>query len=299
VAATLTKPITPSTLLDAVLQAIGQPRHHALRGELREEALQSNRSALAGARVLLVEDNPINQELASDLLSRAQIVVQVANNGREAIDMLSQERFDAVLMDCQMPIMDGFAATRELRSQPKWRDLPVIAMTANAMVGDREKVLAAGMNDHIAKPINVAEMFATLARWVRPEAAASMGFPGIESELALAAVMGDEQLHRRLLCMFRDREASFATRFDAARAAHDMPTARRLAHDLKSVAGTVGATSVSAAAEVLEHACANGGAGSPDIDALLAAVLERLDPVVAGLRTLDARPARAGRALVH
>ncbi|MEP7099776.1 MAG: ABC transporter substrate-binding protein [Burkholderiales bacterium] len=175
VAATLTKPVTPSTLLDASLQAIGQPRQHALRGELREEALQSNRAVLAGARVLLVEDNPINQELARDLLGRAQILVQVANNGREAIDMLSRERFDAVLMDCQMPIMDGYAATRELRSDPKWRDLPIIAMTANAMVGDRDKVLAAGMNDHIAKPINVVEMFATLARWVRPELAATSG----------------------------------------------------------------------------------------------------------------------------
>ena len=175
VAATLTKPVTPSTLLDASLQAIGRPRQHALRGELREEELQSNRAALAGARVLLVEDNPINQELARDLLGRAQIVVRVANNGREATDMLAREHFDAVLMDCQMPIMDGYAATRELRGDPKWRDLPIIAMTANAMVGDREKVLAAGMNDHIAKPINVTEMFATLARWVRPEVAAASG----------------------------------------------------------------------------------------------------------------------------
>jgi len=175
VAATLTKPVTPSTLLDASLQAIGRQRQHALRGELREEALQANRAALAGAHVLLVEDNPFNQELARDLLGGAQIVVRVASNGREAIDMLARERFDAVLMDCQMPVMDGYAATRELRSDPKWHDLPVIAMTANAMVGDREKVLAAGMNDHIAKPINVSEMFATLARWVRPQAAAAGG----------------------------------------------------------------------------------------------------------------------------
>jgi PAS domain S-box-containing protein len=169
VAATLTKPVTPSALLDASLQAIGRPRQHALRGDQREEALQGNRAVLAGAHVLLVEDNPFNQELARDLLGRAQIVVRVANNGREAIDMLARERFDAVLMDCQMPVMDGYAATRELRGDPKWRDLPIIAMTANAMVGDREKVLAAGMNDHIAKPINVIEMFATLARWVRPD----------------------------------------------------------------------------------------------------------------------------------
>jgi signal transduction histidine kinase/CheY-like chemotaxis protein len=175
VAAALTKPVTPSTLLDASLQAIGQPRQHALRGHLREEELQSNRAVLAGAHVLLVEDNPLNQELARDILGRAQIVVRVANNGREAIDMLARERFDAVLMDCQMPVMDGYAATRELRGDPKWRDLPIIAMTANAMVGDREKVLATGMNDHIAKPVNVAEMFATLARWVRRDVAAAGG----------------------------------------------------------------------------------------------------------------------------
>jgi CheY-like chemotaxis protein len=167
VAATLTKPVTPSTLLNACLQAIGQPGQKALRGELREEALQTNRAVLAGARVLLVEDNPFNQELASDLLGSAQVVVQVASNGREAVDMVARDRFDAVLMDCQMPVMDGYAATRELRNDPRWRDLPIIAMTANAMVGDREKVLAAGMNDHIAKPINVVEMFGTLARWIQ------------------------------------------------------------------------------------------------------------------------------------
>ena len=82
--------------------------------------------------------------------------------------MLGQQPFDGVLMDCQMPVMDGYAATRALREQPQWRDLPVIAMTANALVGDRDKVLAAGMNDHIAKPIKIDQMFATLARWIRP-----------------------------------------------------------------------------------------------------------------------------------
>ncbi len=287
VAATLTKPVTPSTLLDASLQAIGQPRRHALRNELREEVLQSNRAILAGAHVLLVEDNSFNQELARDLLGRAQIVVQVANNGREAIDVLTREHFDAVLMDCQMPVMDGYAATRELRGHPQWRDLPIIAMTANAMVGDRERVLAAGMNDHIAKPINVSEMFATLARWVRREGAAARGgLPGIDSAAALAGVRGNEQLYRRLLGMFRDREANFAARFGAARAARDMVTTRRLAHDLKGESGTLGATAVSEAAEALELACANGS-GSADIDALFAVVVERLDPVIAGLNSLE------------
>jgi CheY-like chemotaxis protein len=121
--------------------------------------------------VILFVVNPINQELARDLLGRANIVVEVAQDGREALEALARERFDAVLMDCQMPVMDGYEATRELRRRPQWQDLPVIAMTANAMVGDREKVLAAGMNDHIAKPIRFVELFGTLARWVRPGAA--------------------------------------------------------------------------------------------------------------------------------
>jgi len=288
VAATLAKPVTPSTLLDACLQAVGRMRQQALRGELREEALSSNRSNLAGVRILLVEDNPINQELARDLLTRAEIVVLVANDGQEALEMLSREHFDGVLMDCQMPVLDGYAATRALRRQPQWRDLPVIAMTANAMVGDREKVLAAGMNDHIAKPIRVDEMFATLARWVRPAASPARNrFPGIESQLALAGMMGDEHLYHRLLRMFRDREASFAARFQAACAAGDMRTATRLAHDLKSVAATVGAQAVRETAEALERACSNG-AGSSDFDSLLSTVTHQLDPVIAGLRSLEA-----------
>ncbi|MEP6873881.1 MAG: response regulator [Burkholderiales bacterium] len=286
-AAILTKPVSPSTLLDACLQAIGQPQQHSMRGELREEAMQNHRSGLAGARILLVEDNPINQELASDLLGRADIIVRVANNGREALEMLAREHFDGVLMDCQMPVMDGYVATRALREHVQWRHLPVIAMTANAMVGDREKVLAAGMNDHIAKPVNIAEMFATLSRWILPAALTPRdGFPGIESRVALASVMGDEKLFRRLLRMFRDRETNFAARFHAACGAHDMRTAMRLAHDLRSVASTLGAHAVRDAAGALERACTNG-AGAADIDALLRTTIRELDPVIAGLHSLE------------
>jgi CheY-like chemotaxis protein len=192
VAATLTKPVTPSTLLDASLRAIGRPLQRAPRTNRREDALQRDLAALAGARVLLVEDNLINQELARDLLGRANIVVQLAQDGREALDMLARERFDAVLVDCQMPVMDGYAATRELRRSPQWKDLPVIAMTANAMVGDREKVIAAGMNDHIAKPISFVELFRTLARWLRPTAPLAAA---AERDEALAEAKGDAPEH--------------------------------------------------------------------------------------------------------
>ena len=217
--------------------------------------------------------------------------------------MLGRRHYDGVLMDCQMPVMDGYAATRALRGQPQWRDLPVIAMTANAMVGDRDKALAAGMNDHIAKPIKVDDVFATLARWVRPPSAAAgdlpggMGaarlagdlvdLPGIDVRAGLAGLMSDEALYRRLLRMFRDREADFLARFRAVRAAGEAGAAMRLAHDLKSVTGALGMQSVRQAAQALEQACVHG-AGDAEIDTLAQGVATELEPVIAGLRPLEA-----------
>lgn len=143
----------------ASVQALPAPGH---------DALPADHSALKGARLLLVEDNAVNRELVLELLDAAGGIVSVACNGREALELLERQCFDVVLMDCLMPVMDGYTATRALRLRPELRSLPVIALTANAMVGDREKALAAGMNDHIAKPIKLDELFATLARWVRP-----------------------------------------------------------------------------------------------------------------------------------
>jgi len=170
VAALLVKPVTPSALVDACNTALGVAAPGARHEAGQEPAPAADpRASLRGARILLVEDNAFNQEVALALLGRAGIEVSLAGNGQEALDMLDRQDFDAVLMDCQMPVMDGYAATRALRQQPQRQSLPIIAMTANAMVGDRDAALAAGMNDHIAKPINVSEMFATLARWVAPE----------------------------------------------------------------------------------------------------------------------------------
>ena len=166
--ALLMKPVTPSTLFDACSQVLGLAVPDLPGMTKREEAMHGHQARLRGAQILLVEDNAINREIALTVLRLADIDVSVACDGKEALDMLGRQHFDGVLMDCQMPVMDGYAATRALRQHPQWRELPVIAMTANAMVGDREKVLAAGMNDHVAKPIKVEELFATLARWVRP-----------------------------------------------------------------------------------------------------------------------------------
>ncbi|WP_246099485.1 response regulator [Methylibium rhizosphaerae] len=286
-AAMLTKPVTPSTLLDACLGALHLPGQHARRSERRDEALARQRASLAGARILLVEDNPINQELAGDLLGRAGILLRTAQNGQEALEWLEREPFDLVLMDCQMPVMDGYAATQALRQQPQWRDLPVIAMTANAMVGDREKVLAAGMNDHISKPVNVEELFSTLARWVPPGTPSNRGataaLPGLDIRAGLASVRGDEALYRRLLAKFRQREADFEARLRDARARDDGEAAIRCAHDLKSVAGTLGMPALQRSAEALEAALVAAyerGGGEAAIEPLLENVTRQLEPLV-------------------
>jgi CheY-like chemotaxis protein/HPt (histidine-containing phosphotransfer) domain-containing protein len=226
------------------------------------------------------------------MLGRVGVEVSLAVDGQDALDRLEAERFDAVLMDCQMPVLDGYAATRALRQRPGMQDLPVIAMTANAMAGDRDKVLEAGMNDHIPKPIRVEELLATLARWVkrRPAGGAEPGalpqLPGIDVQAGLANVMSDTELYRRLLTMFRGRERSFAERFDGARATGDVSACTRHAHDLKSVAGALGMPALQRAAEALEVA-SDQGAPAQDIENLRDAVLRLLAPVLDGLGRLD------------
>ena len=306
--ALLTKPVTPSTLFDACSSALGLASPRDGRAQMREEALASQMAGLKGARILLVEDNIVNREVALELLGRAGVQVSVAANGQLALDMLRRTSFDAVLMDCQMPVMDGYAATLKLRRDPRCRDLPVIAMTANAMVGDREKALAAGMNDHIAKPVRVSEMFATIARWVQPRrvpasaaptlaapaaGAAGFGLPevaGLDAQAGLHASMGDAALYRRLLRVFRDQQIDFEQRFQQARAAGDLGTARRLAHDMKSGAAFLGAHAVEQAATALEEACGRG-ADDPAIERHAREAVGLLVPVVAGLHCLGASDA--------
>ncbi len=306
----LTKPITAKSLLDAACEALGKGRVIEAPGHPpRLDTLSEAMAKVAGARLLLVEDNEVNQELALELLAQAGIEVVVANNGLEALAALEDPTpFDGVLMDCQMPVMDGFTATRRIRENPRFAALPILAMTANAMAGDREKVLAAGMNDHIAKPINVAEMFNTIARWVTParptlgasgpislvpsvlapapahgDAAEIPPLPGIDRRAGLAATMNNARLYAKLLIKFRDSQADFAAHFARARQDADPEAATRCAHSLKGIAGSLGAKGVQAAAHELEAACRHQRP-APLIDDLLGRTLAALDPVIAGLR---------------
>jgi two-component system, sensor histidine kinase and response regulator len=319
VAGFLTKPVTPSTLLDAVMHAVGRQVGELARATNRQEAAGEAIAGLRGAHVLLVEDNELNQELALELLVSNGLSVEIAANGREALERLAGEsRFDGVLMDCQMPVMDGYSATRAIRARPELAGLPVIAMTANVMSGDREKALAAGMNDHIGKPINVREMFATMAKWIRParvvlppsESAVGVEIPdtsvepipelpGIDTQAGLAISQNDPRLYLKLLRRFRESQGDFAARFAAARLDPDPEAATRCAHTLKGVAGNIAARDVQAAAQALESACQAGESGER-LDVLLAETLVCLEPVLAGLAVLDrSESAESGTAPVE
>jgi HPt (histidine-containing phosphotransfer) domain-containing protein len=212
-------------------------------------------------------------------------------------------------MDCQMPVMDGYAATREIRRDPVFKDLPVIAMTANAMAGDKEKVLEAGMWDHIAKPLDMADMFATMAKWIVPATAPAItadntkpksphagepmatGFltalhlPGIDTRSGLAIALNRESLYQRFLLKFRDSQANFADRFIQARLGSDGSAAQRCAHTLNGSAANVGATRVQDAAHRLEQGC-KLQAPDTQIDELLADVMTELLPVLEALKEL-------------
>ncbi len=301
----LTKPVTASSLAQAVGAALGLGAPAQSHNHRQEDRQAEAMARLRGARVLLVEDNEMNQELARELLRQAGIEVQVAGDGQEALDRLARDApFDGVLMDCQMPVMDGYEATRRIRSNPAWRDLPVIAMTASAMAGDRERVLEAGMVDHVAKPLDVTGMFETMARWIKPsrpapavqagrpvpEAGPLPDLPGLDLKAGLATTMNNQGLYLKQLAMFRESQSGFADLFREALAGADGSAPARAAHTLKGTAANIGARGVQAAAAELERACQQG-AEPPTIQDLLQRTLVELEPVLEGLQALAVGPA--------
>jgi CheY-like chemotaxis protein len=297
----LVKPVSPSSLYDAILEALG----HGVEQDSKAGGNLPAQAQLRGARLLLVEDNEINQQVAQELLSQAGIQVTIANHGREGVDMLAArpEEFDGVLMDIQMPVLDGYAATGEIRKDARFEALPIIAMTANAMAGDRDKALEAGMNDHVAKPIDVAELFEVLGRWVQvPEerrspapqavedseattaedASTLPALPGVDTSSGLARVGGKVSVYRKILQTFAKRQADAPARIRGALQGHDLTTAEREAHTLKGVAGNIGAGEVEAAARRLETAIKHGA----DTEAPIAELERILGELVAGLTSL-------------
>ncbi|GGA76066.1 hypothetical protein GCM10011369_17440 [Neiella marina] len=298
----LSKPVMPSTLLDTMLLALGHGVVADSRTSTKQESVKGAIRKLNGAEILLVEDNEINKELAVELLRSHGLNPTVANNGQEALTLLDQQSFDGVLMDCQMPVMDGYTATREIRNQQRFKDLPVIAMTANVMAGDREKVLEAGMNDHIAKPININQMFQIMAHWISPKATSQQDsevtanndseielppLSDIDISTGLRVSMNNKSLYRKLLTKFYDNYQDFKATFESALAESDQTSATRHAHSLKSVAGSIGAKGVQEAAKELEAALIDG-LDDEYVRRRLQQVDLKLAPVIASLAQLDA-----------
>lgn len=221
---------------------------------------------MTGAKILLAEDNELNQQVAIELLRSEGYVVDLAVNGTLAVEMIKRNGYDLVLMDMQMPEMDGLDATRLIRREERFAELPIVAMTANALESDRSICLAAGMNDHVAKPFDPEALFATIARWLQDKASLPTvlrqtgtehtDFPhqisGLDTESGLRRALGKPSLYVQLLRSFsagqKDALHEIADKFRQ----EDYETAERIAHTLKAVAGTIGAVSIQEKAAQIE-----------------------------------------------
>ena len=266
-ASSITKPVCASKLLDITLRVMGET--HGVSSEVQSNRLDiSFAQAIVGAEILLVEDNEINQQIAVELLEMAGLVVTVACNGKIAVETVENKNFDAVLMDIQMPIMDGYTATKEIRKDEKNINLPIIAMTANAMSGDKEKCIAAGMNDHLPKPINPQDVYKTLAQWIKPTGKVLSDvrknqiahdevdlpiLPEFDVNSALARMAGNVKAYRNTLKKVASSEVDAVDRIKKALTNNKLQTALIAAHTLKGVCATIGATFVVLPAEKLER----------------------------------------------
>jgi signal transduction histidine kinase/DNA-binding response OmpR family regulator/HPt (histidine-containing phosphotransfer) domain-containing protein len=281
----LAKPVLP----EALRGLLGRLTGVRPRGRMNER--QPGIGDLVGMYVLLVEDNPINRQLAVELLESSGALVDVAEHGREAIEMLAaapSDRYHAVLMDLQMPVMDGYEATRRLRADPRLASLPVIAMSAHAMAEEHERADAAGMSGYIEKPFDPEHLYAILARFhavqvsrapAQTHTDADPPLPvcaGLDTGQGLRRAGGRPELYRRLLSAFLAEYSDFGARLQDCLAHGQWPEAEGQAHTLKGLAGTIGATMIQAGAAELEQAC-------KDCHDQAAAALARLMPALVAL----------------
>eukprot|EP01041_Mallomonas_annulata_P017059 gene17059-35338_t len=260
----LIKPVNASLLFDTLMQPLEASGSERRRAATPAPAVDELPLDIRGASVLLVEDNELNQMVAMELLLDAGFAVDVAENGQIAIDHIERKHYDAVLMDMQMPVMDGETATRLLRGNPRYAQLPIIAMTANAMASDREASLQAGMNDHVGKPFDLSELVRTIQRHAPPTreraAPAGGGVPAaqnlpadaialarmhhIDLNAALHRMGGSTKAYARFLARFVDDHPRQLAELKASVAAGDFKAGARVAHTLKGLAGTLGITAL-------------------------------------------------------
>jgi PAS domain S-box-containing protein len=295
----LLKPICGSSLRMAIAAAFGEEVSGVLKEEREPSVAAPAETGRALGRVLLVEDNAINRQVAAALLRKRGYEVESAGNGREAIALLDRKTFDLVFMDVQMPEMDGFETTQRLRADARLANVPVIAMTAHALKGDRERCLAAGMNDYIAKPVRAEQMFRMAEKWIRPrpdsgrddacEHAATQeeigsseqagSVPPVDVEAALSNCAGDRELLKIVVETFLEQAPLQIQSLREGLSSRDWATLARLAHNLKGSSATLGATRVRSIAVELEQAAEQSD------ETRAAALVESLESQIEPLRT--------------
>lgn len=294
------KPVTPSSLIREVSNILGLDSGLALHETDDVENEEALLKAISGAEVLLVEDTPFNQEIATEFFNQASVKVTLAQNGAEALGELEKGRFDLVFMDCQMPVMDGFEATKRIREKPAIAETVIIAMTANAMKGDKEKCIAAGMDDYLSKPIVREALYRTMARWLTGEAASERSdakpevaagsvdgtqeheAPVFDPDLALKRTGNNEDLLEELINRFEQENSDVVDRILNALDGDDRETAHRLAHTVKGMAASLAGAEVEKTAGILEEALATGAISTQverhvcDLDTALTRFLNEL-----------------------
>lgn len=278
IARILIKPLTISVLNDALTDLLMPLSVRSLaHNDKLDEAIQTRR----GARILLAEDNQVNQEVTCQLLEAFGATIEIVENGLEALEMVKKRRYDLILMDVQMPVMDGLQATAAIRQLPGWQTVPIIAMTANAYGEDRQKCLNAGMNDHLPKPVSPDLLYGMLINWLEPvqrnaedptralrsEPSTSQpqvphpfaarieqlsAIPGLDVVAGLQMLQGDQDLYIRITGQFVDLHEHESTKILQELQNHDLKTIQHVAHTLRGSAGTLGAKAIQEAAAGLE-----------------------------------------------
>lgn len=313
----LMKPINTSLMIDAITEHFSGGANKTAAHKKVDLGDQKIFSAIKGLRVLVVEDNIINQQVATGILEEPGVKVELADNGKLAVERLQNnpDSFDIILMDLQMPVMDGYEATRAIRAMPAFKDTPIIAMTAHAMNEERDACLAAGMNDHVSKPIDASHLFRTLAKWapqtgnkntdlpeteepeakenkpappaVADETKAVSSLPDVEDgffnfEDAKNRLGLDDAFFFRLLNDFNRKYEDFEIQLSSAMSGRDFETASRLVHTVGGLAATIGAPVLQKECKAVENALHEGMEDNVDITAVIAAharVKEGLDQI--------------------
>ena len=269
----LIKPVNPSMLLDAIISAFGKTSNTRNKKKRKnKDKKPEGFEKITGARILLVEDNEINQQVAGEILENEGFSIDIANNGLEAVSKIS-DKYDCVLMDLQMPEMDGYTAATEIRKNEKYQNIPIIAMTADAMVGVKEKVLDIGMNDYVTKPFNPEQLWEVLTKWITPVDKEKQkngtekllnkeikdkgpDIPEIEGICCgkgLKLVGNNKKLYKNLILKFYEEFKTADDDIIKLMANNDWDTVRRIVHTIKGASGNLGAEELMKKAEILNN----------------------------------------------